>query len=134
MIWVGSATQGNGEKLSDAIFRRLAEPDDTSWETVAHAEYLVKEAEMDQMARILAVLYDLDTVENGKWNAKYSHSYKAKIVRRYLQDLTTAARAVRNNEGARRLVEEYLVMPMGLYVRPDAIQWKEAEGLPLVVR
>ena len=134
MIWVGSATQGNGEKLSDEIFRRLAEPDDTSWESVAYAAYLIRKTEVDQMARILAVLYDLDTVEDGEWIAEYSQSYKVKIVHRYLQDLTIAARAIRNDEGAKRLMEDYLVMPMGLYVRPDAVKWKEAEGLPLVVR
>ena len=135
MIWVGSAVAGNGEKLSDEMFRVLSETGEgLGWEAMENAAFYVHKHEWKSIAYLLSVAYEGEERGQEEWEYSVSSARKWKTLYRYLVDLTMAAHQVKNNQGVQQMLEEYLIMPMGLYVMPDSGWGPLAGPMPIVVR
>ena len=135
MLWQGSITDGNGEKLSDEAFRLLAEPGAKGgWKILKTASFFVNMREWESIAYLLDSAYKSESEEWDTWRAQHSKNYKKTILLRFMADLTDATRKIKNTQEAKTVIDQFFVMPMGLFVRPDAINLVKNSKIPLVIR
>ena len=135
MIWTGSIVAGNGEKLSDETFRLLSDHGEgVGWMALQAATFFVHKNEWEAIAYLLAVSYGLEDCEQEEWTSNVSQRYKQSVLQRYLRDLTEAARAIKNEYDAMRVLDRFLIMPMGLHVRPEILEETNNQEYLLVVR
>ena len=126
---------GSGEKLADEIFRVLAETGDgVGWEALKNATFYVHEREWKAIAYLLAVAYGIEERSQDEWDMSMSSRRKRRILYRFLRDVTRAARGIRNEWDARQVLEEYLLMPMGLHMMPNGIGEATSDDMRVVIR
>lgn len=126
---------GNGEKLSDEMFRVLSEAGEgMGWEAIANAAFFVHKHEWRSITYLLSVAYEKEERGQEEWEYSVPDAKKWRILYRFLSDVTAAAHGVRNNQEARQVLEEYLIMPMGLFLMPDRGWGPQMGNMPVVVR
>ena len=130
MLYSKSIVRGNEDKLADDLFGCLVEPDEKlGWRILFEAEYCVLKSEWEEISRMVAAVSDKHDIPWVDWEQE-SLLDKMLYLSRFLRLVDDAARLIRNGDDAERFLDQFFILPMGLYLKGGS---SGSGGVPIIV-